>query len=199
MAETPTTELEAVNEMLAAIGEAPVSTLTPPLTAEVQVAVDTLRNVSRKVQVVGWWFNEEDHYELSLDVDSKAVIPGNVLNIDVTDQMCDVDLVNRDGFLYDKIGHTFVLAKAPECTITWFLPWADLPEAAREYIKIKAARIYQQRTIGSGDHYSFTKNDEAEAYATMLSMETENGDYTIFDNYDIYSIIHRRRPITKAF
>jgi hypothetical protein len=132
-------------------------------------------------------------------VNSKAVIPGNVINIDVTNEMYNVDLVQREGFLYDKIGHTFVLAAAPKCTITFFLPWVDLPEAAREYIKIKAARVYQQRTVGSGDHYSFTKSDEAEAYAIMLALETENGDYTIFDNYDIYSIIHRRRPITKAF
>lgn len=199
MAETPTTELEAINEMLAAIGEAPVSTLTPPLTAEVQVAVDTLRNVSRKVQTTGYWFNEEDDFLIALDVNSKAAVPGNALNIDTTNPEWNQDLVQRGGFLYDKIKHTFVLTSAPKCTITFFLPWTDLPEVAREYIKIKAARIFQQRTVGSGDHYSFTKADEAEAYALMLAGETENGDYTIFDNWDIYSIIHRRRPITKAF
>jgi hypothetical protein len=199
MAETPTTELEAVNEMLAAIGEAPVNTLTPPLTAEVQVAVDTLRNTSRKVQLVGWWFNEEEDYLISLDVNSKAPIPGNALNIDLTVEESNKDLVQRGGFLFDKVSHSFTLTAAPKCTITFFLPWTDLPEAAREYIKIKAARIYQQRTVGSGDHYSFTKADEAEAYATMLELEAENGDYTIFDNYDIYSIIARRRPVTKAF
>jgi len=199
MAETPTTELEAINEMLAAIGESPISTLTPPLTAEVQVAVNELHNTSRKVQLRGWWFNEEEDYELALDVDSKAVVPGNAINVDVTTEQYNQDLIERDGFMYDKINHTFVLAAAPMCTIVFFLSWDELPEAAREYIKIKAARIFQQRTVGSGDHYTFTKSDEAEAYATMLELETQNGDYTIFDNWDIYSIVHRRRPITKAF
>lgn len=199
MAETPTTELEAVNEMLAAIGEAPVSTLTPPLTAEVQVAVDTLRNISRKIQLKGWWFNEEENYLIALDVNSKAPIPGNAINIDVTTEQPNVDLVQRDGFMYDKVSHSFVLTSAPKCTITFFLPFTDLPEAAREYIKIKAARVFQDRTVGSTEHHSFTQQDEAEAYATILALETENGDYTIFDNYDTYSIIARRRPITKAF
>jgi hypothetical protein len=161
--------------------------------------VDTLRNTSRKVQLVGWWFNEEDEYEIALNVDSKAVIPGNAINIDLTNEQYNVDLVQRGGFLYDKVAHSFILASAPKCSITFFLPFTDLPEAAREYIKIKAARIYQTRTVGSGDHYTFTKNDEAEAYAIMLALDTANGDYTIFDNYDIYSIIARRRPITKAF
>jgi len=199
MAELPSTELEAINEMLASIGEAPVSTLTPPLTAEVQVAVNTLHNTSRKVQLVGWWFNEEEDFEIALDVDSKAVVPGNALNIDLTIEQYNVDLIERDGFLYDKVGKTFVLTFNPKCTITFFLSWDELPEAAREYIKIKAARIFQQRTVGSGDHYSFTKADEAEAYSTMLALDGENGDYTIFDNEDIRSIINRRRPQTRAF
>lgn len=199
MAETPTTELEAINEMLSAIGEAPISTLAGDLTAEVQVAVNTLHNTSRKVQLRGWWFNEEDDFEIALDVNSKAVVPGNALNIDLTNEIYNVDLVERDGFLYDKVAHSFVLAAAPKCSITFFLSWAELPEAAREYIKIKAARIYQTRTVGSGDHYTFTKNDEAEAYATILELDAANGDHTIFDNYDIYSIIKRRRPISNAF
>jgi len=199
MAETPTTELEAVNEMLAAIGEAPVNTLSGDLTAEVQVAVDTLRNTSRKVQLTGYWFNEEDEYELSRDVNNIVTVPGNTINIDITNEIAGVDLIERDGKLYDKTSHSFTLTFNPKCTITFFLSWNELPEAAREYIKIKAARIYQDRLVGSGDHHTFTATDEAEAYATLLNRESENGDYTIFDNYDIYSIIARRRPVIKSF
>lgn len=199
MAELPTTELEAVNEMLAAIGEAPVNIITGTLTADVQMAVNTLRNTSRKVQLKGWWFNEEDQYELSRDINNQVILPGNALNIDLTDEVYNVDLVERDGKLYDKVSHSYTLTFNPKCSITFFLPYEDLPEAAREYIKIKAARIYQQRTVASGDHYTFTKTDEAEAFAVMLELDAANGDYTIFDNYDTYSIIHRRRPVTKAF
>ena len=199
MAETPTTELEAVNEMLAAIGESPVTAITGTLTAEVQMAVDGLRSTSRKVQLRGWWFNEEENVEIALDINSKAPVPADALNIDSTNELYNVDLVERNGFLYDKVAQTLILSSAPKCTIIYFLPWAELPEAAREYIKIKAARIYQQRTLGSGDHYSFTKADEAEAYALILGLDADTGDYTIFDNWDIYSIIRRRRPITSSF
>lgn len=199
MAETPTTQLEAINEMLSSIGEAPINTLVGALPAEVQVAVSTLHNTSRKVQLKGWWFNEEEDFELARTVDNEVIVPGNTINIDLTNEKHNVDLVERDGKLYDKVSHSFELSFNPKCTITFFLSWDELPEAAREYIKIKAARIYQQRTIGAGDHYQFTKNDEAEAFALLLELDAANGDYTIFDNYDTYSIIHRRRPITKSF
>ena len=59
-------ELPAVNEILASIGQAPVSTLeqTNP---DVAIAYDTLTNVSREVQSEGWIFNTEEYYEIAID------------------------------------------------------------------------------------------------------------------------------------
>ncbi len=200
MAELPTTKLEAVNEILAAIGEAPVNTLEGDLTAEVQIVVNHLHNTSRKVQLEGWWFNEEENFELSRDVETNEVtVPGNTLNIDITYEVANVDLVQRGTKLYDKIGHTFELGFNPKCTITFFLEWDDLPEAAREYIKIKTARIFQDRFIGSGDQHTFSSNDEAIARATMDALNAENQDASIFDTYDIASIVARRRPYPRSF
>ena len=49
-------ELQAVNQILASVGQAPVTTLeqTNP---DVSIALDTLRQVSREVQAEGWSFN----------------------------------------------------------------------------------------------------------------------------------------------
>ena len=61
----PTTEqLDAVNEMLAAVSQAPVNQLeaTNP---EVALAFDTLTRVSREVQAEGWTFNTEYHVKQS--------------------------------------------------------------------------------------------------------------------------------------
>lgn len=56
-----TTELEAVNAMLASIGEAPIDDLDVAATtmADVRIAVSILRATARDVQTEGWRFNSE--------------------------------------------------------------------------------------------------------------------------------------------
>lgn len=56
---TATTELEAINSMLARTGQAPLTDLTSVTAADVSIAVSTLRDVSREVQLQGWRFNTE--------------------------------------------------------------------------------------------------------------------------------------------
>jgi tail tube protein len=59
-----TTELEAVNAMLAALGEAPLASLDVDATPDIIVAINTLRDATREVQSMGWDFNREWGYEL---------------------------------------------------------------------------------------------------------------------------------------
>lgn len=53
------TELEAINAMLASIGEAPVSTLIGATQADVVTGINILRNQTREVQSWGWRFNTD--------------------------------------------------------------------------------------------------------------------------------------------
>lgn len=201
MVELPTTELEAINEILAAIGEAPVNTLEGgAATSEVQIMVTHLHNTSRRIQLEGWWFNEEEDFELSRDAETGEVtVPGNTLNIDLTTERTGVDLVQRGTRLYDKVNHTFALGFNPKCTIIFFLSWDELPEAARSYIKISTARIYQDRFIGSSEHHGFAASDEAMARATMDALNIDNMDASIFDTYDMSSIVYRKRVYPRSF
>lgn len=62
-----TTEIEAVNAMLAAIGEDPLDTGTDLSTAtqpDVTMAVNTLRNTTREILSMGWRFNTEFGFEV---------------------------------------------------------------------------------------------------------------------------------------
>lgn len=200
MAETLTTELEAINVMLACVGEAPINTLLGDLPASIQIAVDLLRETSRSVQKKGWSFNTEDDYELSRNGDDEVQLPANMLSCDLTIERGDVNLVQRGLFLYDKMNHTYVLDFNPKCTICLFLSWDELPEAARHYIKIKAARIYQDQTVGSTDHHRFTQSDEMEALADMAGANAEAEDATIFDADDcIRGVVMRKPVITTQF
>lgn len=56
---TASTELEAVNSILAAGGIAPLADLSNVTATDVLMAVNALRNASREVQTEGWKFNTE--------------------------------------------------------------------------------------------------------------------------------------------
>jgi hypothetical protein len=60
-----TTELEAVNAMLASIGEAPIDSLDGATQSDVQTAINILRDTTREVQTEGWRFNTEFGFEIA--------------------------------------------------------------------------------------------------------------------------------------
>ena len=92
------TELPAINQILMACGQAPVTTLdeTNP---DVAIAYQTLLEVSREVQSEGWTFNKEAHYEMTPDTNNEIVIPSNILQIDLTHNASigDKNAVRRNG------------------------------------------------------------------------------------------------------
>ena len=51
-----TSELEAVNTILSATGEAPVNSLTGSLPIDATQALSLLKEISREVQSAGWHF-----------------------------------------------------------------------------------------------------------------------------------------------
>ena len=104
-------ELQAVNQILASVGQAPVTTLeqTNP---DVAIAYNTLQQVSREVQAEGWTFNKEYRYPLTPTDQGEIKIPDNMLQLDLSNEACDwknrgYDPIRRDGKLYDRMNHTF--------------------------------------------------------------------------------------------
>ena len=73
-------ELQAVNQILASVGQAPVTTLeqTNP---DVAIAYSTLQQVSREVQAEGWTFNKEYRYPLIPLSNNTIEIPDNMLQL----------------------------------------------------------------------------------------------------------------------
>ncbi len=76
-------ELPAINQILMACGQAPVTTLdeTNP---DVAIAYQTLLEVSREVQSEGWTFNKEEHSHIEPDDNNEIPILSNYLQIDLT-------------------------------------------------------------------------------------------------------------------
>jgi len=188
-----TTKLEAVNVMLGVIGESPVNTLggsSRPVS--VVTAENVLDEVNKAVQGIGWHFNTEHEYAFTKDADGKITLADNVLKVDAAaDKHTDLDLVQRGSQLYDRKEHTDVFTEDLELTVTFLLDFTDIPEQFRNYVTLKAARIFASRFMGSQEIMGFTLRDEIEAKAAAVDADSESADRTIFGNYDVYRVIDR--------
>lgn len=183
------TELEAVNDMLSVIGEAPVATIEGDLIPDAALAKSILRKVSSEVQERGWHFNTEYDYPLAPDTNGYIWIPNDVLAVDTED--ADIDAVVRGDKLYDRQNHTFVFSRAITATILRLLTFTDMPPAARRYITVRATRQFQERALGSGEIRGATEKDEVDARALMVDQELENGDYSMLDNWGVAKAVQR--------
>lgn len=178
---TPTTELEAINTILSVIGESPVSSLSEiSSVADAVNAQLILSEVARQVQTRGWHFNTEDNFELLPENGTGYInVPSNCLRVDTHGDDREVDVTQRGSRLYDKKNHTFAFTKSLKCQVVLLLPFTDLPQAARHYITVKAARIFQARAVGSEALYQFTAQDERDALLDLKRNEGIVGDYNI--------------------
>jgi hypothetical protein len=178
------TELEAVNVMLSVIGEAPVNSLEGAATVDVIQAKTILSQVSREVQSVGWHFNTEREYPLLPDVNGHIQLAANMVFVDA-DTEPDVDVAQRGNRLYDRKHHTFQFKQAIKAEVIYLLPFEELPQVARQFITVRAARIFQDRMVGSETLHGFTEDDERKALTDLKELEGDSGDYTIFDHWDV--------------
>ena len=148
---TPTTELQAINTMLSAIGEAPVNSISGVTNVDVSVAINILDETSLSVQSEGWNFNTEYNVTYSIDDDSKIPLPSNCVQ-----------------------------------------QFEQLPEYARRYITVKAARRFAARFIGDAGLSELMSIDEQEAYNNFKQSDSRSEDVNILEgDANTYSIINR--------
>ncbi len=192
MSLTPTTELEAVNTMLNTIGEAPVNTLVNMTSVDAITALSVLRNVNRGVQAEGWFFNSEKDYPLVPDQNNNLPLPTNLMSVDSTSLESKFDLVQRGQRAYDRKNHTYIFTQTVKCDLIILLSFEEIPEAARNYIALRASRILQDRLLGSDSLHGMNREDEYHALTTLRLMESENADYNILTgNSDVSRILMR--------
>lgn len=190
---TGTTELSAVNTMLAAIGEAPINSLEGDTTVTVDIAQNILADESRRFQAMGWHFNTDYEYPFVPDIDGYITIASNVVSVDVraSEYASKYDPVIRAGKLYDRNEKTNIWTETIKADVTWLFDYTDLPEPAKQYIMIRSARIFSERILGSELLARFTQDDEARAYAAFRNYDGEQADYNIFSNADVYGPLNR--------
>lgn len=175
-------KLEAVNEMLLAIGQAPVNTLEVAGIRDVSVAESILDNVSREVQSSGHGFNTFTETK-SPDVNGNILIAADVLAIDATDPLIDViamvDTNDSALKLYDKEDNTFIFDDDVECEVVKLLPFESIPQHARRYILAMAKLRFQASVVGSDMLNNLIEQELGMAYAEFRRAELLQQDNNI--------------------
>lgn len=177
---TPTTKLEAVNIILSAIGESPVMSLIGSISADTSLAVSILDETSRFIQSQGWNFNTEKDFVLTPDENKNIRLPANCVYVDVDEAGSGgLDIVQRGGRAYDRTNRTYLFDSPIAVTLILLLEFEELPETARRYIMIRAARAFTDRAVGSDTLHGFTREEEMEALIAMKQFESDSADKNI--------------------
>ena len=196
-------ELNAINSILASLGQAPVTAIDSdgdpsyPTNPDVAMAYSTLMEVSEEVQSEGWTFNQEKHYPINVDDKNEVPVPLNVLQLDLCEdwviydnnvvRMDNVkktyypDVVQRNGKMYDKANHTYKFNQNPVFfDVMWLYPFDDIPTVIRDFIVARAAVISCMRLLGDGEQYQMLQQRELYCRSQAMEYETTQGDYTYF-------------------
>jgi len=190
MANTPMTKLDAVNICLSSMGEPVINTLDGA-SVDAQIASDIVDEVSRSVQAEGWHWNRERHV-LSPNANKEILLPANTARIDTIEDDRYTDVIQRGGRLFNRTDNSYSFEKPLKLRIYVLLPFEDLPLAAKNYVTYKAARLFQQRVLGSETISKFNKEEEGRAWLTLLQAEADTGDYNMLtDSWQTYSILSR--------
>jgi len=176
-----TTELESVNIMLAAIGEAPINSLTGTLPVDARLAQSTLTEVNKDVQSEGWSFNTEIDVTLTRDsVKKQIALPTDVLRVDPNiHQHTTIDAIQRGLRLYDRLNNKFEFDEDLICTVVYLRTFDEIPEPARRYITIRSARIFVDRLVSDDGLRTYTQQDEVRARAILMETDLANGDHNV--------------------
>ena len=166
-----TTELDAINTLLSSIGTAPV-TNTATANTDAVMAKNYIDRARREIQTEKWWFNTEQNYTLTPDINGEIPLEKNIINIDSIGRFGETNpYIPRGQKLYDRLNHTYNINKPVTVNITYCLDFDDIPETAVQYIIAKAARKYQEELLGDPSLRTWTKEDEATARGRLLDEE----------------------------
>ena len=181
------TELSAVNSILGAIGQAPLTALNLNADGvfdnpEVAIIFNLLRDANVDTQAEGWHFNTEKHVPFSINSDGKIPIGNDILSMDLHDNQArrTHNFVRRNGFLYDKQDHTDVFTSDLDLDVVRLYQFEDLPIVFRRYITYRASRVAATKLVANPDLVKLLAQQEALARASLMEYECNQGDHSMF-------------------
>lgn len=189
---TPQNKLDAVNEILSAIGSSPVSTIDDDNNIDVINAKRILDGVSKEIQTRGWFFNTLEKIHLDPE-DNRGVLnvpcPQSYLRF----ESFGYKLIRRNGYFFDVFGQTNEFKDGLDIDIlVKELEFEELPESFRKYITVRASRIFQMRYLGDDGLDLHLQTEETSAYADIVDYDLTTGNYNVFEDEDFIQIARNR-------
>lgn len=175
------TKLQAINEMLTAVGETAVL-VTVEGASDTVNAETVLDAETRKVLSKGWHANTDENVTLTPDVDGFIAVPTDALQVDPVDRR--VDLVKRGGRLWNRTDNTDVFDAPVVVKIIRNLPFEDLPFPLQSRIVAQAVVKYQRAYVGSKQLDEFNGDELIMAETDARDAEVESDDLNMLDNAD---------------
>ena len=180
------TDLSAVNAILGAIGQSPVTSLVFD-NPEISFIYNLLRDANVDIQNEGWHFNTERHVKYTQDsVTNKIEIGNDILKMDVSNGWShrQYDVVRRNGFLYDKYDHTDdwseLTSDGIDLDIVRLFNYEDLPSPFKRYIIYKAATRAATQIVGNIQLAKLLQQQELISRANCVEYECNQGNHTMF-------------------
>lgn len=181
--------LDAVNEMLSAIGESPVNTLESSENVDVIDAIKYLERVNKEVQSRGWSFNVQEEVTLNPDIyDKKIKWQDDILYIVGTD---GTKYINSNGYVYDFDNQTGTFDSSIDVEIIREIDFQYLAYPVRHYIVARATRIFQMQRLIDTEQNQHLLSLEQEAWAELMEYDMELNDYTMYDNPGVQEGMNR--------
>lgn len=191
MALIASTKLQAVNIALNNVGQNSVASLDVAVPVDAQIAANIIDEVSRETQNAGFIWNTETRW-ITPDTEGNIYLPANTLKADVVGESFHLDVVQRGLRMYDRENTTFVFTQPIKVELILALEFEEISEAARRFVTVRAARLFQERMFGSVEISQFNADDEAIARANLAHEETENADYNlVYQNFSSFEILRR--------
>lgn len=172
-------KLEAINVLLDTINDLPITSEEDiGSIPEAQKAEAILEEVKRDVLAMGWSFNTDENYPFAPSQEGYISIPENVLDI----VSLESNIIMRDWRLYDRTRHTATFDRKVSCTVLWDIKFNSLTYPMRNYITIRASRVFQERMFGSVEESRLTEDDEQKALVSALRSDQRTQRFNMLDS-----------------
>ena len=176
------TELNAVNSVLAAIGQSPVTTLDFE-NPETSFVYNLIQECSRDVQDEGWVFNREEYYPLKPNSDKNILIPAMYCAWTLVRTMSIVTLMLLRETVSYMINYTTPLNSEVLSTLILYgcFHSTDLPSVFQRYITSRASVRAAIQMIDNAQLSQLLTVQENTNRAACIEYEANQGDYNYMD------------------
>ena len=187
---TAYTELDAVNNIIGTLGEAPIDTLEDLTNVDAINALRILQEVSRIEQARGWSFNLIEDFVFNPDTTDNNRIPWND-NILFLKGEEGTKLVRYGKHMKDLVRNSDYFPQAIHAEVILLIPFEELPEQMRSYIVAKAGFMFQSAYFGDDALSTVINMQVQDTWQHLMDYEMDDNNYSMLDNEHVKELLAR--------